>query len=271
MTARVVNRQRTARFIAFALLISMQLACSDEAALSGPSDGPSRYAKRFLPTSDAWIPESEVPRTPQAEPHMVIWELSEFEPGVAPTPAQQHAADELAERCRAVAHEKGWFNFQRGLEDGFRLLPGDRRHYYNEAFLFDDRELDCERPEFLMYYGTPKGKILTGMMFYVSEPTGRGEQIGGPLTLWHYHVWNQEMCMRDRMLILSQAQSRSCEEGIPSFRSPEMLHVWLLDHPEGRFATTMGLTRAQLDAALETRALEAAAAPQGEAKIETNR
>ncbi|MEE3330208.1 MAG: hypothetical protein VX246_05005 [Myxococcota bacterium] len=183
--------------------------------------------------------------------------MSEFEPEFEQTPAQRNAADELEANCLAAAEKHGWFDFQRGLDDGYKLLPGDRRHYYNEEFLFDDRQLDCERPEFLMYYGTPEGKILTGMMFYVADPKGHGPQVGGPETLWHFHVWNKEMCLRDGLLILSQAQGRRCPEGKPNFRSPEMLHVWLLDHPDGRFATTMWLTREQLEDTLEKRKAEA--------------
>ena len=221
------------------------------------SSSTARYAKRFLPTSDTWIPETSIPSAPQVEPHMVIWEVSEFDPEFEQTPAQRNAADELEASCLAAARKNDWFDFQRGLDDGYKLLPGDRRHYYNEEFLFDDRQLDCERPEFLMYYGTPKGKILTGMMFYVSDPDGHGPQVGGPETLWHFHVWNQEMCLRDGLLILSQAQDRHCPKGEPSFRSPEMLHVWLLDHPNGRFATTMWLTREQLEDTLVKREAEA--------------
>ena len=28
----------------------------------------------------------------------------------------------------------------------------------------------------------------------------------------------------------------ACDQGISTDRSPEMIHVWLVDHPEGRFA-----------------------------------
>jgi hypothetical protein len=95
---------------------------------------------------------------------MVIWELSEADPRRQPTAEQQAAASALVARCRGVAERKGWFEFQQGLADGYRLMKGDLRHYVNEAFLFDDALLDCERPEYLMYYGTPQGKLLAGAM-----------------------------------------------------------------------------------------------------------
>jgi len=224
-------------------------ACGDEPPIPPPPDGPPRFAHRFLPHSDEWIPESQIPRVPQDDPHMVIWELSELPPDAPITPEQQAAADSLAQRCRAAAEAKGWFDFQRGLADGFHLLAGDRKHYVNEEFLFDGRVLDCERPEFLMYYGTPKGKLLAGVMFYANAANARGPQVGGNLTLWHYHIWKIAMCIRDGLLIVGQARNGACREGEPAFRSPEMLHVWFLDHPDGRFATTMWLSRSELDAA----------------------
>ena len=84
---------------------------------------------------------------------MEIWEVSQYPPGAQPTPEQQEAADRLIERCERAVQKHGWEDFQKALADGFKLLPNDRRHYYNEEYVFDDRVLDPERPEFLMYYG----------------------------------------------------------------------------------------------------------------------
>jgi len=231
-------------------------ACSERPPIAPPPPGPERLARRFLPFDEGWIPEREIPRVPQSQPHMVIWEVSAWPGGTAPTPEQRRAADALAARCEAVARERGWFDFEAGLRDGFHLMPGDYRHYVNEEHLFDDVVLDCERPEFLMYYGTPQGKVLAGMMFYVARPDERGPQIGGPLTVWHYHVWAKAKCLRGGLLVTAEAVDGECAEGEPRFRSPEMLHVWFLDHPDGRFGTTMWLDRDDLAAALEQRAGE---------------
>ena len=136
--------------------------------------------------------------------------------------------------------------------DGYRLLHGDKRHYYNEANVFDDALLDPDRPEFLMYYGTPKGQKLAGMMFYTRRPDERGPQIGGPLTRWHYHVWAEPNCLLEGLLsVASAGPDRRCERGTPEHRSPEMIHVWLLEHPEGPFGTSMWLRPEQLRALIE--------------------
>ena len=186
---------------------------------------------------------------------MVIWEVSEPDPNGKPSPAQRAAADDLVVRCREVAERRGWFSFEQGLADGYRLMVGDRRHYVNEEYLFDGAALDCERPEFLMYYGTPRGKLLVGLMFYANGPDQRGPQTGGPLTRWHYHIWFRSKCLRGGLLLTGEGKN-GCADGDPSHRSPEMLHVWFLDHPDGPFATAMWLDREHLEAAIEARAAE---------------
>jgi len=260
----VTRRATNARQLALAcqaatlLCLVLTIACEAERRVADPPPGPDRFARRFLPFDAAWNKESEIPREPQKSPPMVIWEVSEVDPRSEPTREQLAAGEALAARCLATAERKGWFEFSQGLADGYHLLAGDRRHYVRDEYIFDDAELDCDRPEFLMYYGTPKGKMLAGLMFYVSRPDRRGPQVGGPNTLWHYHIWSRAKCLVDGLLLVSEAQKGRCARGEPRYRSPEMMHIWFLDHPEGRFATTMWLDREQLDAALEQRAAEPA-------------
>jgi len=182
---------------------------------------------------------------------MVIWEVSEPDPRRAPTPEEQAAADALVSRCREAAERLGWFSFEQGLADGYRKQRGDPRHYVNEERLFDNAVLDCERPEFLMYYETPQGPLLAGLMFYAQGPDLRGPQIGGPLTLWHYHIWKRAKCFRDGLMLTGAvSDAGSCSDGEPSHRSPEMLHVWFVERPDGPFTTAMGIPRGELEAAL---------------------
>jgi hypothetical protein len=191
--------------------------------------------------SARWL--AEVPPEPQREPAMVIWEL-DADPEREPTPAERAAADALVEQCWQAAERHG--------PAGYRLLHGDKRHYYNEAAIFDDAILDPDRPEFLMYYGTPKGQKLAGMMFYTRRPEERGPQLGGASTRWHYHIWAEPNCLVDGLLsVASAGDDGRCERGTPEHRSPEMIHVWLLEHPEGPFATSMWLRPGQLRALIE--------------------
>ncbi|MDP6979308.1 MAG: hypothetical protein QF570_12010 [Myxococcota bacterium] len=214
-------------------------ACAPEAP---PETGPPRWARRIVPFENTWRPESEIPAEPQESPAMVLWELTAFEPGSPPTPEQQAAADALLEDCYRAALEHGWYDFEKGLADGFQLMFEDRRHYENREYILDDRVLDPDRPEFLMYYGTPRGKRLSGFMFYTDEPLARGPQPGGNLMIWHYHVWKQTLCLLDGLVSVGVGDSSGrCKDGTPTHRSPEMLHVWLIDHPEGPFTTSMML------------------------------
>ena len=225
---------------------------SEEATSSGAAESRQRFARTFLPRDSEWRPESEVPEAPQEKPRMVIWELTSWPDRAEPALGERRAADELVARSRDAAERHGWFDFQRARADGYRLLHGDKRHYYNEEYLFDDVLLDPSRPEFLMYYGTPKGQKLAGMMYYVRRLDERGPEIGGPLTRWHYHVWASANCLVGGMLSVSGVDERGeCPRGRPLHRSPEMLHVWLMEHPEGPFATSMWLQPAQLKQLME--------------------
>jgi hypothetical protein len=207
-----------------------------------------RQVRRFLPFDASWRPESSVPAAPQKSPGMVIWEVSSFRHHSPPTPAQRQAARDLQERCYESAVRNGWLDFQKGLADGYELLYKDRRHYANWEFMRDGRILDPDRPEFLMYYGTPQGKQLAGFMFYPDAPEDRGPQVGGPLTVWHWHVWNQTGCLLAGLLNVGIAdEDGHCERGTPTHRSPEMLHVWLVDHRDGPFATNMSIEPAEFE------------------------
>lgn len=219
--------------------IGIALLAGCQASEPAPSEG-ERWARRVVPFEETWRRESEIPKQPQESPNMVLWELTAFEPGTPPTPEQRKWAREFVEACHRSALEHGWYDFKKGLSDGYQLMFEDRRHYENRAYILDDRVLDPDRPEFLMYYGTPKGKRLSGYMFYVDTPRGRGPQPGGNLTIWHYHVWKRAMCLLEGLVSVGISDANGgCKEGTPTHRSPEMLHVWLIDHPNGPFTTSM--------------------------------
>ena len=220
----------------------------DPIPASGARPEPPRWIHRYVlkelehysPKDDIWVPESEVPRGPVATKGMVIWEVSEYLPGSVPTADQRAAANDLVERSYAAAIRHGWQEYDKGLADGYRAI--DAYHYRNDEFMLDDHVLDPDRPEVLMYYPTqPDGKRqLTGLMFYARNREARGPQIGGPMTVWHYHSWLRPQCVVDSLSV-NWSVNGKCEKGIPSQYSGEMMHVWLLDHPQGPFGTPMVL------------------------------
>ena len=143
------------------------------AACSGGEAGDARHIRRFTPFTNEWARVSPEP-TRAAKETMEIWEVSEFAPGTQATPEHRAAARRLIERCEQAVRKHGWEDYEKGRADGFEPLPKDGRHYYNTDYLFDDRVLDPERPEFLMYYDTPEGERLVGFMFYVATQADRG-------------------------------------------------------------------------------------------------
>ena len=106
-----------------------------------------------------------------------------------------------------------------------------------------------------MYSGEALGKRLLAFMFIVNSPEDEGPQIGGPLTLWHFHTWSRVRCFNNgRATHVPALADGTCVIGTPSYRGPQMMHVWFLPHPGGRFATRMGLRRDVLQKLLANRA-----------------
>jgi len=213
----------------------------------GGAPGEDRYARRYLPFEESWRRESEIPARPQKKPAMVIWEVSQYSPDATPSLEQRQAALDLVDRAHEAVVAHGWHDYDKAIADGFRKMPDDVRHYMKDEFLLDDRTLDPDHPEFVMYYPTPNGMVLTGMMFLVRSSEDWGPQAAGPLTVWHYHRWTRKRCYRDEVIVLGFAErGEECKAGVGKVRSPEMMHVWLIDRPGGPFATAMHLNPAKL-------------------------
>lgn len=120
------------------------------------------------------------------------------------------------------------------LPDEPALLPSQstERHVDITSGRFEARNVSIDELTYFLRWHSPRPIIdETGL-------EARGPQVGGPLTLWHYHVWFRPKCLRGGLLSTGEGRN-GCRDGEPSHRSPEMLHLWFLDHPMGRFATTM--------------------------------
>jgi len=115
-------------------------------------------------------------------------------------------------------------------------------HFHNQAYYSSDQILDPAHPAELIYFRSRTGAItLVGAMF-LAQPGQAGPRIGGALTAWHAHdnlCWSNTTGM---VVALTDANGR-CPSGT-SFHgaTPEMLHVWLVDNPDGVFAENMAPT-----------------------------
>ena len=134
-------------------------------------------------------------------------------------------------------------------------MPDDPIHWYHPDYLTDGRVLDPSRPEFLVFVDprrSPRNirsdeteavlatRRVVGAMFWMPEATGHGPQPGGPLTVWHFHEWAPAfMCGTETGFPTATPIEQTCPTGVPIPRSAEMLHVWGVTTPGGRFSTDM--------------------------------
>jgi hypothetical protein len=202
----------------------------------------AEHAQHMPAAPRKWEPMREIdPR--KMHSGQETYEVTQFPKSEKPTPEERRRAEELIEKSRASAMRHGWFEYDNAEKDGFNLLPADNIHYVNRAFALDDVQLDPDRPEFLLFLDTPAGKRLAAFMFLARGPEDHGTQVGGPLTLWHYHAWADPVCLLERRVVIGFSDTRGlCANGVPVMRSPEMMHVWLIKNPGGPFATGMSIT-----------------------------
>jgi hypothetical protein len=222
---------------------------------AGAAETDSERSVRRFPTKQ-WQPESSIPEEFQKAPWDMIWEVTRL-PDRVQTPEQKQIADDLVEQSFQAAVKHRWLDFEIGAGHGFKRLYNSETHYAKNEYVLDDAILDPERPEFLMYYISQGVKVLAGFMFLVREPLEQGPQSGGSETLWHFHRWSSPQCLFKNLLPVAMPdENGKCTEGTKIQRSPEMLHIWLLDHPGGRFASDMSLDRKLLINLVERRKAE---------------
>ena len=164
----------------------------------------------------------------------------------AATPEQKAAAAQLLASVKASIAR--YAQVAAAQADGyrqnapFRFMTWGPAHFGNPANVLDERILDPQRPEGLVYMKLQTGEIvLLGALF--KAPKGQGPRPGGPLTEWHSH----ECVTGDGRALRSMGGQ--CPPGTRLVeRASEMLHVWIFDNPDGPFAH--GLTNQAIQAAV---------------------
>ena len=218
----------------------------DYSIVNAPSDDPAKpwFIRDYFMRDPQWQAET----TDYSGFKMGMYELTQY-PDLPPTAEQQAAAEKLIKDSFDVAIANGWFDKEKGLSDDFKQYNGDPVHFMKREYVYDGITLDPTKPEVLMYYPTEYGDFLMGVMYLAIGE--RGPQVAGPLSLWHYHI-DRSVCYELGVMPIGRYQRNTgCKVGVPVVRSPEMLHVWFFDHPDGRFATTMGLTQETLALGVE--------------------
>lgn len=164
-----------------------------------------------------------------------------------PTAAQLEAATKLLVDTRtAVAR---YSSLNAAVAAGYVPMEppsADVVHYVNRAYMTDAYILDPQHVQSLIYFNGAHGMVLIGAMYIMPRRGEDGPQIGGSLTQWHQH---SNICFDNTTGVAvafvhsgaedTNDKSGSCPRGSTNRTTPQMLHVWLIDNPDGPFASTM--------------------------------
>lgn len=143
----------------------------------------------------------------------------------------------------AVAEARGFVS----IGDGFL----GHEHYLNAANMNDDKILDPDFPESLVYDTSVTPKRLAAAMFMMNPGSTLADvpNVGGKLTQWHVH---DNLCFAGpRVAGLTNPQGL-CAPGLTKGAETPMIHVWIERHPCGPFAALEGVAGGTI-AAGETR------------------
>src|SRR5690242_15447580 len=164
-----------------------------------------------------------------------------------PTAAELEAASRLiAETKASVAR---YVDLKAAIAAGYvPMEPATDQvvHYVNPAYLTDADVLNPLHVQSLIYFNGRQGPVLIGAMYIMPRSFEAGPQVGGPLTVWHQHsnicfdnVTGMATAFVDDASSNANDKSGSCPRGSTHKTTPQMLHVWLIDNPDGPFASTM--------------------------------
>lgn len=152
-----------------------------------------------------------------------------------PTSEQQAAAAQLYEETLiAIEPYRDW---RAAWAAGYR--PGGSQtmpstHWMNNAYVKRGYVMDPQHPQGLVYANTRHGPVLLGAMYQMPHLGQFGPDPGGPLTAWHEH---QNICFAALGFEFSlMTPFSTCPLGAIDISAAPMLHVWIVDNPQGRFA-----------------------------------
>jgi hypothetical protein len=157
------------------------------------------------------------------------------------TPQQQAAAENLLAMTvvqlpqfedPATAESMGFVS----IGDGFL----GHEHYLNAANMNDERLLDPDYPESLVYDTSVTPKKLVAAMFMMNPGDTLDDvpELGGALTQWHIH---DNLCFSGpRVAGLTDAEG-NCGPGLTKGNQTPMIHVWIEPNKCGPFSALDGV------------------------------
>jgi hypothetical protein len=169
-------------------------------------------------------------------------------PGV--TPQEQARAEHLV--AITVARLPQWADPATALAAGYHSI-GDGvtgfEHYINWSYINDDKILNPDFPESLVYRVSGGTKTLVAAMYMLRPGSTLDDvpDIGGPLTQWHIH---DNLCFTadpqaPRVAGLTDANG-NCRSPLVKLAPVPMIHVWLVPQVCGPFAALEGIGGGQI-------------------------
>lgn len=168
-------------------------------------------------------------------------------PATGVSGAQLQAALQLIDSTKAAVAR--FADERAAVEAGYEPMESEGlpiMHYVNKAYFTDADILNPAHVQSVIYYNSPRGPVLIGAMYIMPRLGMPGPEIGGSLTAWHHH---DNLCFdRTTGVIVAFAhdgssnstdKSGTCPKGSSNRSTPEMLHVWLIDNPDGPFGSDM--------------------------------
>lgn len=113
-------------------------------------------------------------------------------------------------------------------------------HYLSAANMTDDKILDPDHPESLVYDTTVTPKKLVAAMFMMNPGDTLADvpDVGGKLTQWHIH---DNLCFAGPRVAGITDADGNCARGLVKGPETPMIHVWIEPHPCGPFAALEGI------------------------------
>jgi hypothetical protein len=124
------------------------------------------------------------------------------------------------------------------IGDGRRV--GGFQHYVDASLLVDDRVLDPDAVESLVFENTAEGPVLVSAMYLLDRGSTMDDvpDVAGSLTTWHDH---QNLCWdASGQRLAGVLVDGTCRPGGELQATSPMLHVWVTDHECGPFAGIEG-------------------------------
>jgi hypothetical protein len=122
------------------------------------------------------------------------------------------------------------------IGDGFL----GHEHYLNVANMRDDKILDPDYPESLVFDTSVTPKKLVAAMYMLNEGDTLADvpELGGKLTQWHVH---DNLCFSGARVAGLTDAAGNCGPGLTKGAATPMIHVWIEPHRCGPFAALEGV------------------------------